>query len=176
MPRKLIDSWKSELAAPLESPDTILAQEARQDLLKRIARYEDKSYGDCLLSQPASARVLQTIIIEGHPEQYRLLSWCIMPNHVHIMIRLNHMPLAKVIQRWKGASAIRINKLNLRTGKLWAREYFDRVIRDETHYDRALAYINRNPVMAALCQAPEDWPFSSIGTGWNPDQPQGPDR
>ncbi len=42
-------------------------------------------------------------------------------------------------------------------------EYFDRAIRDERHFRTAVAYIEHNPVQAGLCEAPEDWPWSSLG-------------
>ncbi len=71
------------------------------------------------------------------------------------------MTLDRVVQSWKRYSAHRINGCLGRTGTLWARDYFDRYIRDESHFNRALAYIRNNPVKAGLCAKPEDWPFSS---------------
>ena len=41
------------------------------------------------------------------------------------------------------------------------REYHDRRIRDEAHLNRAIVYIETNPVKAGLCERPEDWPWSS---------------
>ena len=42
-------------------------------------------------------------------------------------------------------------------------EYFDRAIRDERHFRAVVEYVEHNPVMAGLCEAPEDWPWSSVG-------------
>jgi len=41
------------------------------------------------------------------------------------------------------------------------REYWDRYIRDETHYQKTVDYIHQNPVGARLCATPEAWPWSS---------------
>ena len=43
----------------------------------------------------------------------------------------------------------------------WQREYWDRFIRDEEHYYKAIDYIHRNPVKARLCKKLEDWRWSS---------------
>ncbi|GAA5484202.1 REP-associated tyrosine transposase [Haloferula sargassicola] len=162
LPRQVIQKWQIELASDPERAD--------DDLHRRIAQYEDAGHGSCLLGEPEHAAIVQATLIAGHPDRYRLLDWCIMPNHVHAMIRLTSgFSLAQILQLWKGGSALQINRLTGRTGRLWGREYFDRLIRDEQHYFRAKRYIRRNPVKAGLCREPEDWPFSSAGIAWDPD-------
>ena len=44
------------------------------------------------------------------------------------------------------------NRLLGRTGPFWAREYFDRFMRDAEHLARTAAYIEGNPVKAGLCE------------------------
>ena len=91
-----------------------------------------------------------------------------MPNHVHVLCKLAEASsLGAVIRSWKGASAIDINRLLGRSGRLWMADYFDRFIRDPDHFHDCRAYIRNNPVKAGLCQNPEDWPFSSAGNHWN---------
>ena len=48
-------------------------------------------------------------------------------------------------------------------GSVWAADYFDRYMRDDTHYQTTKLYIEMNPVTAGLCLTPEAWPFSSAG-------------
>ncbi|MCM8525052.1 MAG: transposase [Lentisphaeraceae bacterium] len=45
---------------------------------------------------------------------------------------------------------------------LWQREYWDRFIRDEKHFKKAIEYIHMNPVVAGLVSKPENWKFSSM--------------
>ena len=45
---------------------------------------------------------------------------------------------------------------------LWNREYWDRFIRDENHYNKAIQYIHNNPVKAGLVDDAADWKWSSI--------------
>jgi REP element-mobilizing transposase RayT len=98
-------------------------------------------------------------------ERYRLLCWVVMPNHVHLLVETNSdHPLPNVIQAWKSCTSKRANRLLERTGTFWARDYFDRYIRDDQHLQAVVRYIENNPVKAGLVDRPEAWPFGSAGT------------
>lgn len=74
-----------------------------------------------------------------------------MPNHVHFVARL--LPgatLAQVMHSLKSFTAKRINKLLSRTGPVWQREYYDRLIRDSDELQRAINYVINNPSGAGL--------------------------
>jgi ribosomal protein L16/L10AE len=43
-----------------------------------------------------------------------------------------------------------INKLLARSGSLWQRDYFDRLVRDKKHFGTCVRYIRRNPKKARL--------------------------
>ncbi len=94
--------------------------------------------------------------------RYRLLAWTVMPNHVHFVLetRAEH-PLFRVIQGLKSYTALRANRTLGRTGSFWARDYFDRYVRDDLHLAAMIRYIDNNPVKAGLVSRPEDWPFGS---------------
>ena len=47
---------------------------------------------------------------------------------------------------------------------LWMRDYWDRYIRNDRHFENVVLYIHQNPVKAGLCEHAEDWPWSSDGT------------
>lgn len=133
---------------------------------KLIEQYLDQGLGCCALKHPEVAHTLQSSLLRFHNDRYQLKAWCIMPNHVHILITPNY-PLGKIIQSWKSYSArwaIQNNqrlKLNISTKSFWLREYWDRFIRDLDHYDNVLHYIHNNPVKAKLCNSPEQWQWSS---------------
>ena len=108
------------------------------------------------------AEAVQNAILYLDALNYRLISWVIMPNHVHLLIRL--LPeklLGDTIKTLKGFTAREANKILNRNGKFWQEDYFDRYIRDEKHYLSTIAYIKNNPVKAGLCELPEEWPYSS---------------
>ncbi len=87
---------------------------------------------------------------------HRLLAWCVMPNHVHFVSRLlPGVTLARVMHSLKSFTAKRINKALNRSGRVWQREYYDRLIRDSDELHRAVAYVANNPRKAGLAE----WPW-----------------
>lgn len=98
---------------------------------------------------------------------YQLGNWVVMPNHVHALV-LPFMELPRVIAGIKSVSARQANCLLRRPGAFWAKDYFDRWIRDSAAEFRIARYIEGNPVKAGFCTEPEDWRFSSAHDkrGW----------
>lgn len=155
VPKRVIEGWRSELS---NQPDTV-----RQiELKRRIARYEDAGHGECLLGIGEHARAVQDCLLHADGRRYRLIEWCVMPNHVHVLIEtLPGMRLGDIVRTWKTYSAKSINGRLQRHGSIWEEDYHDRYIRDNDHLSDARNYIRRNPVKAGLCASPEDWQWSS---------------
>jgi putative transposase len=83
---------------------------------------------------------------------YELIAFCIMPNHVHLLIKpLDN--LSRVMQQLKGNSAKLINGQMGRKGRFWAVDYYDRLIRDEKHFTDVYQYIKNNPVSLGEAKA-----------------------
>ena len=168
LPSPVVVSWRRELERDLDGSDPVIKQAAEAVLRRKIAIYEDAGHGSCLLRHPAHADIVQRSLMLHHGMRYRLIEWCVMPNHVHVMFRPSEgFSLGKILQGWKGGSSVEINRLCHREGPLWMRDYHDRLIRDEDHFRNARSYIRQNPVKAKLCAEPEDWPFSSAGVKWS---------
>jgi len=130
--------------------------------LRRVERWLDAGHGACWLARPEIARVVEEAFLHFDGERYRLLCWVVMPNHVHLLIETSRdHPLPNVVQAWKSYSSKRANRLLERTGTFWARDYFDRYIRDDQHLKAVVHYIENNPVRAGLVDQPEGWPFGS---------------
>jgi len=165
VPAHVISGWRRELQ---EDPDE---KERAKKLRRLIASFEDQGHGEAFLRESACAEIVQRQLVLGHGVEYRLLEWCVMPNHIHVLVTVGESsPLSSIVRNWKGRSAIEINRLLGRLGSLWQREYFDRYIRDLNHFYDCRAYIRNNPVNAGLCDAPEEWKFSSAGAKWQPDR------
>jgi REP element-mobilizing transposase RayT len=88
-------------------------------------------------------------------------AWVIMPNHVHLVVDVWDVPLAKLINGWKGKSSREANKLLGRCGHLWQEDYFDTLIRDGDHLKKAIRYTEQNPVRAFLVKEAREWQFGS---------------
>ncbi|MBI1185962.1 MAG: transposase [Alphaproteobacteria bacterium] len=115
-----------------------------------------------LLLQASNAAIIEDCLLFGDSIRYRLIAWCVMPNHVHVLIeQAEGWPLHKVVHGWKSVSANRVNVDAGRTGAVWQREYFDRFMRDDAQLSATIDYVERNPVAAGLASAAEEWPWSS---------------
>lgn len=141
-----------------------LLQQAGEEVDKfnQIERFLDTGYGACWLAQPSVANIVEDALLHGDGQRYRLLAWCVMPNHVHVLIETcENYPLSKVVQSWKSFTAKRINQCLGRSSTVWMRDYFDRYIRDDHHLEAVIAYIHGNPVKAGLVSTEQDWLHSS---------------
>ncbi|MBI1187194.1 MAG: transposase [Alphaproteobacteria bacterium] len=122
----------------------------------------DHGAGECLLARRACAELVQNCLRHYDGVQYRLIAWCVMPNHVHVLAeQLPGHALHTIVHGWKSVSAHRINKALGRTGALWQREYFDRFMRDDSQLAATVAYIESNPVAAQFVETPGEWAWSS---------------
>ena len=84
--------------------------------------------------------------MHGNGTDYDVFAFVIMPNHVHLLIK----PLGEVtadisVGRIKHFSAMMINKLLGKSGKVWMRESFDRIVRNNDQLQRYIRYILSNP-------------------------------
>jgi REP element-mobilizing transposase RayT len=133
-----------------------------EELSRQIATYEDAGVGRCWLRDQECARIVAEAICYFNGERYDLIEWCVMPNHVHVIVNLRaSYSFENIVRSWKNYTARRINLHVGNAGRLWATDYFDRVIRDEEHLVRARRYVRMNPVKAGLCHTPEEWRWSS---------------
>jgi len=104
-------------------------------------------------------RILLQVIREAK-EKYDFLlhNFCIMPNHVHLLITpKDGTNLSRIIQWIKTKSAKRWNFTNNLKDHLWGERFFSRLIRDDDDYAVVYNYIDQNPVRAGLVVNPHDW-------------------
>lgn len=130
--------------------------------IRQMEDYLDRGAGSCVLRQPECAEIIQNALLHFDAERYRLIAWCVMPNHVHVLFEtLSGHPIGKVIHSWKTFTAREINKLLGQSGPLWQDDYFDTFMRDDEHQAAEFTYIEHNPVKAGLVKHAADWPWSS---------------
>jgi len=127
-------------------------------LLRRAESCLDSGLGQCYLRDPRIAQIVAGAIQHFHPARYRLLAWCVMPNHVHILFSPSpKFSLASILQSWKSYSAHRANAALHRTCIFWQREYFDHLVRNQSYLFKFAKYIEQNPQKACL----PSWPWVS---------------
>jgi REP element-mobilizing transposase RayT len=151
----LLELEKRALGTANEPLPRAELEKVRARRARLIEAYLDRGAGKCYLARPKVAELVSTALKFGKDRDYRLLGWCVMPNHVHVVAKL--LPgrrLSTILHSWKSHSAKEANKLLLRSGEFWEREYYDRLIRTEDELGRTLRYIKHNPVKAGLKNCP----------------------
>lgn len=168
----LADSISREAIRRLHSEIVFLPDSQRDaERRKRLNAWIDSGHGSCALRDPIAAGIIQASFLNFDTQRYRLLAWIVMPNHVHALIEpINGWEVAKIVATWKKFTARLINTHLTAKGEkplhpFWHREYWDRFMRDERHFEQTIAYIHNNPVKAGLVARPEQWPWSSAFPG-----------
>jgi putative transposase len=114
-------------------------------------------------------RMLASTVRERH---WRLFAFCLMENHVHLLLQTPEPNLGAGMQRLHGVYAQEFNKRHGRSGHLFQGRYGAvRVVRDGQLWTVA-AYIAVNPVRGGLCERPEEWRWSSHRFMANGDPPR----
>ncbi len=124
--------------------------------VRRVESILDRGTGECFLGNPAIAETVVNALKEFDGSRYRMFSWAVMPNHVHVLFQtMGKISLAGILHSWKSFSAKAANRILGRSGSFWQQEYYDRLIRNADEFGRALKYIEENPSKAGL----ENWPW-----------------
>ncbi len=92
----------------------------------------------------------------------RLLTWVLMPDHVHWLIELgNQTSLSYVVSRLKSASAGAYNRASSAPvgAAVWQKGFYDRAIRRDEDVLGAARYIIANPLRAGLVTRLSDYPW-----------------
>jgi REP element-mobilizing transposase RayT len=159
LPKKVIDKWRAELKLFDLNNGT---DNCTIELHRRIARYGDLGRGACWLKEPFIGNLTEESLLHFDGKRYKLIAWCVMPNHLHTLIEsFEGFSIGNIVKSWKSYIANRANRYLDRHGRFWQPDYYDRYIRDSTHFHNCIRYIENNPVKAGLCLHPEDWRWSS---------------
>jgi REP element-mobilizing transposase RayT len=156
LPVSVISQLKNDYQREIRHPDNQTAErkwEAREKYFYAFENQLDKSLnGPYWLKEQAIAKIVMDSLHFNDKKLYNLIAACIMSNHVHVLIKLlpGAPALSVVLQNIKKFTAVQSNKLLSRSGKFWAEESFDTIIRNEKHFYNTIYYIINNPVKAGL--------------------------
>ena len=100
---------------------------------------------------------------------WRCLAYCLMENHVHLVLETPEANLGRGMQRLHSTYAQYLNERHEQVGHLFQGRYGAVRIEDDEQLWTTLAYIAANPVKSKLCDSATDWPWSSCGHVLNGD-------
>ncbi len=132
---------------------------------------------------PQARTIVAECILYHHQRKYDLGIASVMPDHVHILLRPrpwrsapmqgkiasptdsnsgadeSYFTLTEILRSIKGIAGRKINLLNKRTGSIWQKESFDRIVRDENEWLEKYQYVRNNAIKAGLTERPEEYPW-----------------
>lgn len=111
------------------------------------------------LKQPEIIEICKSSLHYYDGKEYKLICYCIMPNHVHTVFELMSKVrnVGDILGSIKKYSARKSNAILHQKGSFWQAESFDRLIRDEIELYFAVKYVLLNPVNAGLVENWRDW-------------------
>jgi putative DNA methylase len=139
--------------------------EAHKLLFADYDRYLDTNCSIDWLARPEVASLIRRSLYFHDGKKYHLLSYCVMPNHVHVLLQpTEHVdeasllrqenvcgeqsdgssPLSAIMHSLKSYTANEANKLLHRSGQFWQHESYDHWVRNDEELERIVDYIRQS--------------------------------
>ncbi len=97
-----------------------------------------------------------------HKFWFKLFGYCLMPNHVHLIIKIKQgRDLQKIIQGLNQTYTIWFNQKYNKVGHLWQGRYKSMLIQNNNYLIDCIEYVELNPVRAGLTKKPASYLWSS---------------
>jgi putative transposase len=101
---------------------------------------------------------LTTALKEAEVES---LAHCLMPNHYHVLVRLqNEMDFSNVLRSFTSSYVKSFNKWHGRIGHLFQGNTRAKLVDNDGFLVHVCRYVHLNPVIAGLVELPEQWEYS----------------
>ncbi len=94
---------------------------------------------------------------------FALYGYCLMPNHIHLVVRPEETTISRIVQSLLVSHTQRYHRFHHSSGHVWQGRFKSPVIQDDEHLLAVLRYIEANPVRAGLVTRADLWRWSSFG-------------
>ena len=123
--------------------------------------YNRVTRGEPVFRMPAEARCwIDTVAREAQLHELKVLAWCLMPNHYHLVIKTGTLPLWRAMARIQARVARDHNRRHGVVGPLWQSRYKARIVLEQSDLENLVAYVHFNPVAAGIVEDPADYESS----------------
>lgn len=119
-------------------------------------------------------RFLQIVDRMGKEDEYKIQAYCLMDNHVHLLIKEARDPLQKSLKRIGVSYAYYFNKKYSRIGHVFQDRYRSEAIEDDIYLISVTRYIHNNPVKAGIAEKAANCRWSSYNKYLEPWKVKGP--
>jgi putative transposase len=95
--------------------------------------------------------------------EVRVLAWCVMPNHVHLVLQPQSAGGLSRMMHWVMTSHVQRHRKRHETiGRVWQGRFKAFPIQESAHFVTVLRYVERNPLRAGLVHSSAEWKWSSL--------------
>ncbi|MBO8159052.1 transposase [Thermosyntropha sp.] len=108
-------------------------------------------------------RFISTLQAKKKATGFYLYAFCLMSNHIHMMIGENGRDLSDVMKRIAVSYVSYFNHKHERIGHLFQDRFKSENVESDRYFLALARYIHQNPVKAGLVQRPADYMWSSYG-------------
>lgn len=109
-------------------------------------------------------RFIDTLFEKKKEKEYYLYAYCLMDNHVHLLIKEGSDRISRVMKRINTSYAYYFNKKFDRVGHVFQDRYKSEVIEADGYLLAATRYIHNNPVKANIVIEPSQYRWSSYNS------------
>ena len=92
----------------------------------------------------------------------QIYSYCIMDNHLHLLVKADLEDLSLLMKKINGTYAMYYNLKEDRIGPVFQDRFKSENVEDERHLYGVIRYIHNNPVVAKIVNTPENYRWSSM--------------
>lgn len=92
---------------------------------------------------------------------FTLYGYCLMENHMHLLIKEGKEPLDQVIKRIGSRYVTKFNYRHRRSGQLFHDRFKSEPVDTDAYFMAVLRFIHQNPYKAGLCEELDQYPWSS---------------
>ena len=120
--------------------------------------------GEFILNSPKMKQLFLDIVQRAKRKySFSIRTFCIMSNHVHMMIRPDRRESLSRIMQWiLSVFAVTFNRIFGYAGHVWYDRFKSRVIDSFRHFIATFVYIAENPVRAHLATSAAAYPFNGV--------------
>ena len=92
---------------------------------------------------------------------YKVFAYCLMSNHIHILLKVEKEDLDLIMKRIAGSYVYWYNWKYYRKGHLFQDRFKSEPVEDDEHFLTVLRYIHQNPIKVGITKTIDDYKFSS---------------
>jgi len=122
--------------------------------------------------QEDKLRFIETLFAKKEETGFLVYAYCLMDNHVHLLVTEGPEGLATMMKRINASYAYYFNQKNHRVGHLFQDRFKSEPIEDDRYLLTVIRYIHNNPVKAGLVEKPEQYRWSSYASYLFPHKPE----